>query len=193
MRRLVNTFYLVGFIVCVWAIFLALEISNFPSSEVRRDTGAAIVLGATVLDNQPTPFFEERIKYAIHLYRQGRVEKLIFTGGHKDGGHFSEAEVGRNYALDQGVPIEDIFLDYLSGTTRASLVAARDIMRSQGIHSAMIIGHPLLMRRAMAMAKDLQLQAFAEPAPSQLDTILHQATVLLQEIYFYQRYLILRA
>ena len=71
-----------------------------------RDDGpadAAIVLGAAVWEDAPSPVFAARLDHAITLYHQGRVHALIFTGGVGEGDILAESEVARTYALAQGV------------------------------------------------------------------------------------------
>ncbi|MGF6354254.1 vancomycin permeability regulator SanA [Paenibacillus sp. 4624] len=46
-----------------------------------RASDAAIVLGAAVQGDIPSPVFRERIEQAIRLYKVGTVRNLIFTGG----------------------------------------------------------------------------------------------------------------
>jgi vancomycin permeability regulator SanA len=67
-------------LLVVWLVALALDIVTYATVRDDGPTDAAIVLGAAVMDTEPSPVFEERIKHAIDLYQQGRVKALIFTG-----------------------------------------------------------------------------------------------------------------
>jgi energy-coupling factor transporter ATP-binding protein EcfA2 len=57
-----------------------------------NDADAAIVLGAAVYTDRPSPVFEERIRHGVALYKAGRVRLLVMTGGRDPGDRLSEAE-----------------------------------------------------------------------------------------------------
>ena len=91
---------------------------------VRAD--AALVLGAAAWDKRPSPIFRERINHAITLYQSHRVEKIVFTGGTPKKGYMTEAEVGRRYALKQGIPAHNILFENTSRNTyETSATSAR--------------------------------------------------------------------
>ncbi|MGN7073210.1 YdcF family protein, partial [Neisseria sp. P0001.S004] len=82
---------------------------------------AAVVLGAAAWDKRPSPVFRERINHAITLYQSHRVGKIIFTGGTPKKGFMTEAEVGRRYALKQGIPAHNILFENTSRNTYENL------------------------------------------------------------------------
>ncbi|WP_446012034.1 hypothetical protein [Candidatus Electrothrix sp.] len=62
-----------------WLFYLAGDIIAFSTINQTPQSDVAIVLGAAVWKNSPSPVFEERIKHAIALYQQGVVTKILFT------------------------------------------------------------------------------------------------------------------
>src|SRR5574338_1694381 len=88
---------------------LAKDIYSFSLTSSSSPADAAIVMGATVFRDRPSPVFRERINHAINLYRQGIVQYLIFTGGLAGNDELAESEAAREYAIAQGVPAEHIF------------------------------------------------------------------------------------
>ncbi|MGP3786182.1 YdcF family protein [Paenibacillus sp. 1A_MP2] len=56
----------------IWTITTALLIWTYTDEESSRQSDAAIILGAAVEGENPSPVFRERIEHAILLYRQGR-------------------------------------------------------------------------------------------------------------------------
>lgn len=151
-------------IVFGWTAFDVYQQSQVTSGE---SADAAIVLGAAIYNDAPSPVFQERINHAINLYESGRVKYLIFTGGYGEGEKLSEAAVGRNYAVGKRVPAEHIFIEEESRTTFQNLYFAREVMRRNELKSALIVSDPLHIRRALTMARDLEIEnASASPTPT---------------------------
>ena len=127
---------------------------------------AAVVLGAAAWDKRPSPVFSERINHALALYQGNRVAKLIFTGGTPKPGYMTEAEVGRRYALQQGVPARDIYFENTSRDTYQNLLNTKTLMREHDIDSVIIVSDPYHMARAAAIARELALNAQTSPTPT---------------------------
>jgi uncharacterized SAM-binding protein YcdF (DUF218 family) len=145
---------------------VAWEIVQFGNQPYNESAEAAVVLGAAAWGSKPSPVYRERINEALLLYQAGRVKWIIFTGGTREPGFLSEAEVGRQFSVQHGVPIEATLIDTESHTTWQNLEHAKDLMRTANLHSALLVSDPLHMRRAMAMAKDLGLNVQAAPTLS---------------------------
>jgi len=115
--------------------------------------------------------FEERIKHAISLYEQGRVKKLIFTGGFGAKAKFAESEVAQTYAIKAGIPKDDIFLETTSLTTLENLTEAKKIMVDNSLTDSLIVSDPWHLKRAYSMARDTGIQT----APSATQTSLYKS------------------
>jgi len=154
----------------------------------------AVVLGAAVWGDRPSPVFEERIRHAVHLYRAGNIQAIVFTGGKGAGDRLTEADVGRRYALEHGVAEEDIYCEATSQVTYENLKGAQAIIETQGWRSVLIVSDPLHMKRAMTMARDLGLSAYPAPTPtSRYRSRVTKARFLARETLFYILYLIQRS
>ncbi len=153
----------------------------------------AIVLGAAVWGDRPSPVFEERIRHAIQLYQHEQIEAIIFTGGKGLDDQLTEAEVARRYALDRGVADSDIACETDSRVTYQNLRGAQSIVEAQSWETVLIISDPLHMRRAMTMARDLGLPAYPAPTPtSRYQSWRTKGRFLLREVFFYASYLLRR-
>jgi uncharacterized SAM-binding protein YcdF (DUF218 family) len=164
-------------------------------SRVRDDgpADAAIVLGAAIWDDRPSPVFRERINHAVDLYERGAVQALIFTGGVGQGEEYAESEVGRAYAVRAGVPAEVIAIETQSRTTYQNLEQARALVEGRGVGRVLVVSDPLHMRRAVTMARDLGLDAYPSPTPTtRYRSRRTQAWFLLRELYFFSTYLLER-
>ncbi|BBB62839.1 hypothetical protein UNDKW_4566 [Undibacterium sp. KW1] len=154
---------------------------------------AAIVLGASVWKDRPSPVFAERIKHGIHLYKNGQVQYLIFTGGVSEGDTLSESAAARQYAIAEGVPADNILTEEVSKNTYQNLVQACKPMRAHQLKNVMIVSDPLHMKRAMTMANELQLHAISAATPtSRYISRRSKTKSLLYESFFYVKHQLLR-
>ena len=175
----------------LFLLVLASEIYSFSfeSNNVRSD--AAVVMGATVFRDRPSPVFRERINHAINLYRQGMVQYIIFTGGLAGNDELAESEAARQYAIGQGVPVEDILIETESDNSCLNLIEAKRIMEENGLDQALIVSDPLHMKRAMWLAESIGLQAHPSPTPtSRYQSLERKARFLVREVYSYGAYLL---
>lgn len=145
---------------------------------------AAVVLGAAAWDKRPSPVFRERINHAITLYQSRRVDKIIFTGGTPKKGYMTEAEVGRRYALKQGVPARDIVFENTSRNTYENLENIKPLLRPNGIKTLVIVSDPYHLARARAIARNMGIKAAVSATPTtRYDTGKKRDKFLLQESY----------
>jgi uncharacterized SAM-binding protein YcdF (DUF218 family) len=173
----------------LWLSSLAVTIMQYGQLSDTGQADAAVVLGAAVYRGNPSPVFRERIKHAVALYQDGRVDFLIFTGGVGWGDDMAEGLVGKQYAMELGVPEAAIFYEDQSLDTLGNLNGAAAIMAAQGIETVLIVSDPLHMFRAMALALDLGLEASPSPTPtSRYRSPRSQAPFLLRELLYAARY-----
>lgn len=144
----------------------AYQVSQFAERDETRPADAAIVLGAGVWRERPSPVLRERINHAVALYEQGLVDRLIFTGGVGRNDISSEAAVAARYARERGVPAEAMLLEELSTNTYENLVNASGVAEEAGLESFLIVSTPYHMKRALALASDVGLEAYSSPTRS---------------------------
>jgi uncharacterized SAM-binding protein YcdF (DUF218 family) len=170
--------------------YLAVSIYAYSDNDDGARADAAVVLGAAVWSDEPSPVFRERINHAVELYRRGRVRKIIFTGARGSANEPAEAVAARAYAATQGVPASAILLETKSHTTYQNLLYAKRVADVNGLRRVLIVSDPMHMRRAMSMARDLGLEARPSPTPtSRYKTMGAQLGQLARETYFYAGYL----
>lgn len=147
-------------------LIIAAQIYFYDEAKENQTADAAIVLGAAVWTDKPSPVFRERINHAVNLYKQKRIKKIIFTGGQGNDNEKTEARIGQIYAVEKGIPTEDILIENKSSTTFENLEFAKEVMRKNNIKSVLIVTDPLHMKRSMAMAEFLEINALPEPTPT---------------------------
>ncbi len=173
----------------LWLGGVATLIALGPPGDSSNSADVAIVLGAAVEGDTPTPVFEGRIEHAVQLYFGGAVDGLIFTGARSPEDTLSEAVAARDFAVARGVKPSDIFIEERSRTTHQNLIEAQKVMQSNGHRSALIVSDPLHLWRAQQMADDLGLDAVAsKSAYSRYRSWSTKAPFLLREVYFIHHY-----
>lgn len=128
-------------------------------SDIQAD--CILVLGAGIReDGSPTWMLEDRIKIGDWLYQQGCASKIIMSGDHGREEH-DEVNTMKNYAVAEGVPSEDIFMDHAGFETYDSLYRAKEIF---GAEKIMIVTQEYHLYRALYIADMLGLEAYGVPS-----------------------------
>ncbi|HXS00141.1 MAG TPA: YdcF family protein [Pyrinomonadaceae bacterium] len=194
MRKISKIFLLIVVFVVIVAGLLASRIYTYGNTRSDASADAAIVLGAAVWSSGVSPVFRERINHGIDLYRTGKVRKLIFTGGQGNAGEPTESSAARDYAIQSGVPAQDILIEEKSHTTYENILYAKQVADSEHIKRVLIVSDPLHMKRAVLMAQDVGLIAEPSPTPStRYQGLKSRLGLLAHETYYYIGYLIRRS
>ena len=116
------------------------------SPESSPKQRVAVVFGAGLWrDGRPSPVLRDRVSTAAHLYFAGKVEKILMSGDNRFE-DYNEPGAMSSYALELGVPKEDIVLDYAGRRTYDTCYRARDIF---GIHQAILVTQSFHLPRAL--------------------------------------------
>jgi len=179
--------------VLLTLIITAVKIYSYGSVAVDSQADAAVVLGAAVWSQNVSPVFRERINHAVNLYHQGKVRKLIFTGGQGNSNEPTEAAAARTYAQANGIPVQDILVEQKSHTTYENIVYAKRLADANHLNTVLLVSDPMHMKRAMTMARDVGLNAYPSPTPTtRYVGWRSQLSELVRETFYYIGYLIAR-
>ncbi|MFN6480686.1 YdcF family protein [Nostoc sp. DedQUE07] len=183
-------------LICALSLAIASSASSIylygrSNNNIKAD--AAIVLGAAVWKEEPSPVFRERINHAINLYKNGFVKTIIFTGGVGESNEPAEAIVGKNYAIAHQVKAADILIETQSRTTHQNLKNALEVANAHQLTKFLIVSDPLHMKRAVLMARGLGMDAHSSPTPTtRYRSFRSQMEFLSRETYFYFVYLVFK-
>ncbi|MEQ1876725.1 MAG: YdcF family protein [Bdellovibrionia bacterium] len=147
----------------LWGVGVAIGIVSAGGPNPSATGDAAIVLGAAVWEDKPSPVFAARIDHALDLYRRGQVKQLVFTGGLGEGDLISEGEAARRYALEKGIPRSALLVESQSKDTAQNLAGAQRLMSSAGLRTAVIVSDPYHLRRSGMLARRLHLPHVCSP------------------------------
>lgn len=133
------------------------SVSNETLVEISRiEPECIMVLGASVHpDGTPSPMLEDRLEAGIELYNRGVAPKLLLTG---DNGQieYNEVEAMKNYAVNAGVPEEDIFLDHAGFSTYDSVYRASYVF---GVESMVVVTQEYHLYRTLHGCKKMGIEA----------------------------------
>lgn len=157
LRKWLKRVLLVLAVFCIYACWQVWDIHRYGHSDDGSHADCAVVLGAAAYHNKPSPVFQARIDHAIKLYKEGRVDKVILTGGFGKDAQFAESEVAYNYCVKNGIPERDLYKETKSKTTQQNIIQAKAIMKLHGLDSALLVSDPWHLKRAHGIAEKYDL------------------------------------
>src|SRR3954451_18872023 len=92
--------------VVLVVVSTALAIWWTARQDSRPVSDAIVVLGSAQYNGVPSSIFEARLEHARKLYEEGVARVIVTVGGKADGDQFTEAEAGRDYLAETGVPTD---------------------------------------------------------------------------------------
>lgn len=137
------------------------KILSIDQAAQLQNVDCILVLGCGVHpDGTPSAMLEDRLKQAITLYNSKTAPKLLMSGDHGQES-YDEVNTMRKYAMDVGVPSEDIFMDHAGFSTYESIYRARDIFQARKI---IIVTQEYHLHRALHIAQALGVEAYGVSA-----------------------------
>lgn len=116
-----------------------------------------LVLGCGVRDDgTPSHMLEDRLRRGVELYKAGAAPKLLMSGDHGRT-NYDEVNTMKQYAIDAGVPSEDIFMDHAGFSTYESMYRAKEVFCAKRI---LIVTQEYHLYRAIYVARALGLEAY---------------------------------
>lgn len=128
------------------------------NSEIKKleDIDCIIVLGAGIWGDKPSPMLEDRLLEAISLYKNNVSDKMIMSGDHGKE-DYDEVNVMKNFAIEKGIPSENIFMDHAGFSSYESIYRAKEIFKAKKI---VIVTQEYHLYRSLYIANKLGLEAY---------------------------------
>lgn len=115
-----------------------------------------LVLGAGIWGDKPSPMLEDRLLQAISLYNNNVSTKIIMSGDHGKQ-DYDEVNIMKQFAIEKGVPSEDIFMDHAGFSSYESIYRAKEIFKAKKI---IIVTQKYHLYRAIYIANQLGIEAY---------------------------------
>ena len=120
------------------------------------DVDCIIILGAGVWGNKPSSMLEDRLLEGIKLYQANVSDKIIMSGDHGRE-EYDEVNIMKKYAIEKGIPSENIFMDHAGFSTYESIYRARDIFKANKV---VIVTQEYHLYRELYIANQLGMEAY---------------------------------
>ena len=120
------------------------------------DVDCIIILGAGIWEDKPSPMLEDRLLEGIKLYQNSVSDKIIMSADHGRR-EYDEVNIMKNYAIEKGIPSENIFMDHAGFSTYESIYRAKDIFEAKKV---VIVTQKYHLYRALYIANQLGLEAY---------------------------------
>ena len=125
------------------------------------DVDCILVLGCLVRsDGSLSSMLRDRLVRGVELYELGAAPKLLMSGDHgrKD---YDEVNTMKSYAIGEGIPSSDVFMDHAGFSTYESMYRAKEVFAADKI---IIVSQKYHLYRALYIADKLGLEAYGVAA-----------------------------
>ena len=168
MKRMIRIFACVCLAVVAFCVLANVRVIHAASSKIvwpnalsDKKVDCIIVLGARVYeDGTPCTVLRDRLDTGIDLYRAGVSDRLLLSGDHGKV-DYDEVTAMKAYAMEQGVPEKDIFLDHAGFSTYETMYRAATIF---GAQSCVVVTQRYHLSRAVYLANTMDMESYGVEA-----------------------------
>ena len=122
-----------------------------------ENADCVLVLGCFVKQGGvPSDMLHDRLRRGVELYDLGASPKLLMSGDHGSEG-YDEVEAMKHFAVDEGIPSTDVFMDHAGFSTYESIYRAKEVF---GAKKIIIVTQEYHLYRAIYIAQQLGLEAY---------------------------------
>ena len=122
-----------------------------------EDIDCILVLGCFVKDDgRPSDMLFDRLARGVELYDMGAAPKLLMSGDHGRE-EYDEVAAMKQFAIDEGIPSEDVFMDHAGFSTYERVFRAKEIFQADKI---LVVTQEYHLYRALYIANQLGVEAY---------------------------------
>ena len=133
------------------------NILSVEEAAALEDVDCILVLGCGIHDDgSPSDMLHDRLRRSVELYEAGAAPKLLMSGDHSRKG-YDEVDAMKSFAIEAGIPSEDVFMDHAGFSTYESMVRAKEIFQAKKI---IIVTQEYHLYRAIYIAEQLGMEAY---------------------------------
>ncbi len=168
-RKIIKLGIFIAFVIILCTVLINAHVKKYGKSRLitideavmKEDIDCVLVLGCLVRpDGNPSLMLQDRLVKGVELYDAGVTPKIIMSGDHGQT-DYDEVNSMKQYAVDNGVPSEDVFMDHAGFSTYESIYRVRDIFEADKI---LIVSQEYHLYRALYIAEKLGVEAYGVAA-----------------------------
>ncbi|HJJ04773.1 MAG TPA: YdcF family protein [Clostridiaceae bacterium] len=164
MKRILKYVLIIVIIIVVIGILINLYVKLSTKNQIigenecekLSDIDCIIILGAGIWGDKPSPMLEDRLLEGIKLYQNNVSNKIIMSGDHGRK-EYNEVKIMKDYAIEKGIPSENIFMDHAGFSSYESIYRAKEIF---GANKIVIVTQKYHLYRALYIANQLGIEAY---------------------------------
>lgn len=172
MKKFIGYVVKIAAAVCLLAAVAAIVVNWYVKSQAEGylltaqqasglEADCILVLGCGVRESgEPSLMLRDRLQMGLTLYENGAAEKLLMSGDHGTV-EYDEVNAMKDYAVERGVPSEDVFMDHAGFSTYESMYRAKEVFLAKKV---IIVSQKYHLYRAVYDARDLGLDAWGVAA-----------------------------
>lgn len=128
-----------------------------PENVPEGEADCILVLGCQVKEGgEPSHMLRDRLQRGVEIYELGAAEKLLMSGDHGRT-DYNEVETMKQYAIDEGIDSENVFMDHAGFSTYESIYRAKEVF---GVEKMVIVTQEYHLYRALYIAEQLGIEAY---------------------------------
>lgn len=160
-KKLISAVICIGIICCIAVFGIDFYVKKSTEKYILSPENAGsgydciLVLGCGVHGSTPSHMLEDRLLQGVELYKNGASNKMLMSGDHGRV-NYDEVNVMKTFAIERGVPSEDVFMDHAGFSTYESMYRAKEIFKAEKI---LIVTQDYHLHRAIFDARALGLDA----------------------------------
>ena len=137
------------------------NIISVENASALEDVDCIIVLGCLVRDDGSlSDMLRDRLIQGIVLFKNNAAPKLLMSGDHGTTA-YDEVNAMKQYAIDNGVPSEDVFMDHAGFSTYETIYRAKEVF---GADKVIIVTQEYHLYRALYIAEQFGIEAYGVSA-----------------------------
>lgn len=125
----------------IWYMAEPLKISSSP----HKADAVVVFAGGVGESGRAGQGYEERVAYAVELYKNGYASHIILSSGYTYA--IRETDLMKAWAISKGVPTEAILIENEAGNTYENVKFTNAILGRNGWRSILVVSSPYHMRR----------------------------------------------
>lgn len=163
-------FKLLFILFIAWFLVHSMFITIDGLNDDKKSGDVAVILGSKVNeDGSLSERLEKRLECGLQLYKNGRVKKIIVSGGlGKEG--FYEGDKMKAYLVEKGIPETLIIVDNFGNNTLATVENTIKLKKKLNFKSIIVVSQYFHVTRTKMLFKKKGFKTISSVSPNYFET-----------------------